>query len=607
MKGSRATCFLLIATVVCSLSVVLVLRYIESTRLVLSKSNPGSINYVLQTYRNIDSLQDSLGQLLLEQDPAAQASTWSAIQTRFDIVWAGVFQIESVMSPGKEAVLDSKEILLSNINTFLQSREAAMSLLTAPERPIVESMLDETRQLTSLAYALGIEYFSHVADARDELNAKLDKFYRYLWVSSLLLLLTASLLIAQLLRLNNVSRKMFKDARHSEEQLAQVVEELRSGRMEQKAKDSFLAAASHDLRQPLHALGLFVNALENKVPGTEGRVILDKIKQSTEALNSLFNSLLDISRLDAGVVEVSVRHFKIGEILDNLKEEFAPMAEQKNLSLQLQGSDKAVYTDEILLNRVLRNLIDNAIVHSTGGCVQVSCLPKGPNLQITVTDEGPGIPLDEQTHVFLEYYQLDNPERDRSKGLGLGLSIVKRLCQLLNIELTMDSTPGKGTTFELLVPAGQLESIESVQIVDSQTSSHYDFSGQLVLVIDDERDVLQGMEMILDETNCQTMAVDSELAARDLIVERNLTPSIIIADYRLREGRTGLQAVESIREELNDDLPAIIVTGDTSPERVREVAESGMLLMHKPVIPARLFHALNQMLFEAQAPEADSI
>jgi len=579
----------------------MVMVQMEHTRIRLLKSSPGSINFLIQGYRNINVLQDRISELLgSEGDRLTAEEKWHQAQLQFDIVWSS-FSVVHITAPGESTALPAQASLVRMGKEFLSAYDELFSSNKIPQEQLLLRVLRDTRELTESNYKLGNQYFAGASRFRDETNENLGQLYRYLWISAALLLVTASLLIWQLFKLLSTSTRMFQDARSSEAQLSQVVDELRSGRMEQKAKDSFLAAASHDLRQPLHALGLFVNALENKVLVPEGPVILDKIKQSTAALNSLFNSLLDISRLDAGVVEVDPEHFSVGNLLDNLNEEFAQLAGKQGLGFEINYDNGVAYTDPLLLGRILRNLVDNAIVHSVSGSVRLSCAQKGKSLMITVTDEGPGIPFSEQAHIFSEYYQLDNPERDRSKGLGLGLSIVKRLCDLLQIELEMESVLSVGTRFTLKVPAGEREALV-VNVEPERGAVHqFDFQGQLILVIDDERDVRDGMELILSQVNCSVLLAESSEAARELIVEQDLIPDLIIADYRLREGRTGLQAVEEIREELNEEVPAFVITGDTSPERVREVAESGMQLMHKPVVPARLFQMLGSLLGETQS------
>jgi len=384
-----------------------------------------------------------------------------------------------------------------------------------------------------------------------------------------------------------------------------LVDELRSGRLEQKAKDSFIAAASHDLRQPLHALGFFLGALDRHVRDTEGRYALEEAKQCTSALNSLFNSLLDLSRLDAGVVDVIVDDFDLGVILEQLQQEMAPAAKEAGVSLRVDVVSVYVHTDVILLGRIIRNLLDNALLHSRATAISILVDHYESTVSITVSDNGRGIPENEQHDIFSEYYQLENPNRDRSKGLGLGLSIVKRLSQLLEYGLTLTSSPGVGTTFVLTVPAG-VRKPEGLQGSDSTAPIMFGrmVEDRLIAVIDDEENIRLGMEIMLGSFGCQVMTAGSAEELIDAVRERDELPACLIADYRLRNNETGDDAIHAVRVALEAQIPAMIITGDTSPGRVSEAVDSGFRLMHKPVEPEALLAAIQQMMAEAPAETA---
>lgn len=600
MNSRHFVYLLLAAALVCAISVLLVMSSINTTRLQLQQAKPGAFNYIMQSDRSFDRLSQSLIAFGGQTDEAAKAALWKEARSRFDIVWS-TFTVFDIRDPVTKKPLPSSVTLAADVRVFLDDHDKIFSTKTPPSTELTEAAIESIRILSSKLYKMGLELFNRTNSFRDGLSERMDGLYRYFWMFGLLLIVTGAMLIIQLFRLINHSTLLFNEARDSEKRLATVVEELRSGKKEQKAKDSFLAAASHDLRQPLHALGLFVNALENKVRIPDGLIILDKIKQSTAALNSLFNSLLDISRLDAGVVEVSRQHFYVDSLLQSLTEEFGEVAAERNLAFSVEHDSQIACTDYVLLGRILRNLIDNAVVHTREGKVSVSCVQNNEGLVITVSDTGPGIPVEEHDSIFSEYYQLNNPERDRSKGLGLGLSIVHRLSDLLNIKVSLKSKPNEGTSFELIVPAGRAALVIDDTAAIEAVKDQIDFQGLLVLVIDDEKDVREGMELILEQVNCAVVSVESAEAAQHLIVENDLEPALIIADYRLREGKTGDEAIALVREELNSDIPALIVTGDTSPERVREAAGSGMKLLHKPVSPAELIAVVESHLPQATA------
>lgn len=360
------------------------------------------------------------------------------------------------------------------------------------------------------------------------------------------------------------------------------------------AKNNFLAAASHDLRQPLHALGLFLSVLERRLTDSENLDVLQKIKHSSEALNTLFNSLLDISRLDAGVVEVVPQTFVIKDLLANLRDEFTQLALDKSLTVDIEITEFVVKTDPVLLARILRNLLHNAITHTESGKVTVKCKKLDDMVHIEVCDTGPGIPTQEHDAVFSEYYQLEKKINSSSGGLGLGLSIVKKLVALLDINLSMRSAVGHGSTFEVVIPKGELHDIAQPSI-----PAHYrKLAGHQILFIDDEADIRDGLRLILDAFDCKTVTAESAASALNLLTEQNMEPDIMIVDYRLNDGLTGTAAIELVREHFARAIPAIIVTGDTSKSRLRDAMNTGCRLLHKPVGATELIKTIAAVLDE---------
>ncbi len=359
------------------------------------------------------------------------------------------------------------------------------------------------------------------------------------------------------------------------------------------AKSRFIAAASHDLRQPLHALGLFQDALEPHID-TSGRQHLERMRQSIAALDGLFDSLLDISRLDAGVVDVEPKHVELRQLVETLIEEFHGDAVDKGLSLSHTCSDAVAYVDRVILMRIVRNFLSNALHYTDNGSISVRCSRHDQNhLRIEVADTGCGIPLQEQEHVFSAYYQLHNPERDRTKGLGLGLSIVKRLCRLCGFELMIDSRSGIGSTFTVVVPAG-----DSRKVFTPTMPSAWELRGRLVAVIDDEQDILDSMGIVLERWGCDTVLAESADQAVAELVARNEVPSIIVADYRLRDQQTGVDAIAALRAALRTEIPALLISGETAPERLKKVAATGLRLLQKPVLPGELRAALHQEIID---------
>ncbi|SEA66324.1 Signal transduction histidine kinase [Thiothrix caldifontis] len=361
------------------------------------------------------------------------------------------------------------------------------------------------------------------------------------------------------------------------------------------AKDKFLAAASHDLRQPLHAQGLYLDAIETYVH-PKGVAHLQALRRTNDALSNLFNSLLDVSRLNAGIVEVQLNHTRLLEIVQPLHEEFKTHAAEKDLSLLLDCPNLTVFTDPLLLGRILRNLLANAVRYTQRGSITLTCQATANDaVRIAVQDTGIGIPANEQANIFDEYYQLDNPERDRSKGLGLGLAIVKKLADLLGLTLTCESRVGSGSTFALDVPQGDVSLLYQMPSVASTVH----VAGVHVLVIDDEREILHSMAFLLKSWGCLTITAESAAEALEKINQTGLQPDLIMADYRLREGKTGAEAITAVRQYCQRAIPAMLITGDTSEERLREARASGLYLLHKPVAPSRLRTVMNQLLKQA--------
>jgi len=357
------------------------------------------------------------------------------------------------------------------------------------------------------------------------------------------------------------------------------------------AKNKFIATASHDLRQPLHALGLYLDVLEAKVQTSAQQALITKIKNSSNALSVLFNSLLDLSRLDAGVVDVEPIHFKIDPLLTSLREEFEEVAADKSLSISVDNSDETVFTDAVLLERILRNLIQNAVTYTEQGSVEVRCAVQGTVLCIDIADTGPGIPQYEQNAIFSEYYQLEHEGNRPTIGLGLGLAIVRRLVDLLDVKFDLQSEIGKGSVFTLQLALGDAKSI----VESPAHSANSELSGQTVLIIDDDADILDGMRHVLLGHGCTPIAALSASEAIELLTERDVVPSMIVADYRLENGQTGDVAIALVREEFNTDIPAIIVTGDTSADRLKEATNSGFRLLHKPVQPDELVSVISSI------------
>jgi signal transduction histidine kinase/CheY-like chemotaxis protein len=356
------------------------------------------------------------------------------------------------------------------------------------------------------------------------------------------------------------------------------------------AKSRFFAAANHDLRQPLHALGLFATTLRNSIMEASKRQLVEQIQNSIESLESLFDDLLDISRLDAGQVKPRLEHFKASLVLDRIRTTYMPAASEKGLRLKVQRTDIMLFSDPALLFRILSNLVSNAIRYTSQGGILVGLRRQGEKVSVQVWDTGIGIPVDQQDKVFEEFYQLHNPERDRRKGLGLGLSTVKRVATLLECPLTLRSQPGRGSVFAVEVPLG-LEAQPYTHILTAEIKVPDLLANRTIVVVDDEASVRLGMQSLLESWGCNCIATPGAQEAIDQLHDK--APDFIIADFRLSDNKNGIEAVRALRAALGSNIPAVVLSGDTAVERLREVSAAGLTMLHKPLKAVRLRALLN--------------
>jgi signal transduction histidine kinase len=369
------------------------------------------------------------------------------------------------------------------------------------------------------------------------------------------------------------------------------------------AKSRFLAAASHDLRQPLHALGLFVAQLHGRVRANERRRIVARIDAALSAMNELFNALLDISKLDAGVLSPSITEFPIAKLLDRVDMTFTGAAREKGLSLRVVSSSAWVRSDFILLERIVFNLVSNAVRYTSSGGVVVGCRKRGVELRIEVRDTGTGIPQDQQQKIFGEFYRLGAPGGDGRSGLGLGLAIVDRLCRLLDHSVNLTSTLGKGSCFSIAVPlvAAQPEIVESTAPAHPPTDAS---NRKLVVVIDDDPLVLEGMGGLFRSWGYHLLVAGTDDEALAGVADGDRPPDLIVSDFHLPGGKTGIELIERLRRAFSAEIPAFLISGDTSPELLRQVRASGYQLMHKPVNPMTLHAMVSHVLREQQIARA---
>ena len=382
-----------------------------------------------------------------------------------------------------------------------------------------------------------------------------------------------------------------------------LVDKLKAQRDEidkiNRNKTRFLAATSHDLAQPLHAQGNFIAALRTRLTTTDQLELLDKIDASWRGIGELLDGLVDISRLDSGSVVVHRGPVDLGRLAATVVDEFAVAAREKSIDLTSDLEAIAAESDSALLARVLRNALSNAIKFTPpGGRVLVSLKSRDNRAVLTVDDDGVGIADDKQSEVFEEYVQLHNPERDRQKGLGLGLSIVRRLCAMLEIEMQLRSEPGVGTRISFVLEKSSAEA--GITELHSASLSSLRKS---VLVVDDDSSVLESMSLLLSDWGCEVYTAVSTDEAVLLLQTLGLAPDVMIVDMRLRGERTGLQCVDRVRQLTGTAVPALIMTGNVDAVGGEKIPDNTRVLM-KPVEAATLHAAIRRLALPADpAPE----
>ncbi len=385
------------------------------------------------------------------------------------------------------------------------------------------------------------------------------------------------------LRVSSVIRDV--TARHALER--ELIEARQQAERANRANTAFLAAASHDLRQPVQALSLLNGALRRTVENPLAKEMVESQQHSLDAMTNLLNSLLDISRLDAGAIEPEIEDFPMRRLIDRLSSEFGRQASQKGVRFSGGDCEKTVRSDPNLLAEILQNLVSNAIRYTdAGGEVRVGCTPAGRRLQIDVVDTGLGIEADELENIFREFHQVKH-QGSEVEGFGLGLAIVRRLSDLLDVEIDVESTPGVGSRFTAFVPLAEAEIVDDDEAVDLPVEEAEDISGR-VLLIEDDQQVAGAWSLLLAAEGFVVDRAESANDVRELLKGGHGCPDLVISDYHLADGSTGVEAVSIVREFYSQDVPTFIVSGDTTHvvEPARSVPNS--LLMRKPVDTERL-------------------
>jgi two-component system, sensor histidine kinase len=368
----------------------------------------------------------------------------------------------------------------------------------------------------------------------------------------------------------------------------------------------FLAAASHDLRQPVHAIALFVAALQTEPLTGRAHTLVERLDRSLSGLDELFNRLLDISRLDAGALQPSRSTFAIDGLLRPLEARFGQVAADRGLRLRVHAGRTAwVDSDAALLVEMLMNLLSNAFRYTARGGVLLAARRRGGRLLLQVWDTGAGIPRDRLETIFEEFVQLDNPSHDRRRGLGLGLAIVQRLSIALDHPVSVRSQLGHGSVFTISVP---LVAAPPEAAPADETTGCVDIGGLLALVVDDEIDILVATESLLSAWGCFVLPARSTAEALQRLDVSERYPDLLITDHRIGDGQTGFEVIEAVRRAMPMPIPVLMWSGDADPALARRAREAGLLHLDKPIDPRRLRSVLDTVArgLRAQDPDVDA-
>ncbi|MEH2563083.1 MASE1 domain-containing protein [Bradyrhizobium sp. AZCC 2289] len=376
-----------------------------------------------------------------------------------------------------------------------------------------------------------------------------------------------------------------------------VAERTQELELANAAKSRFLAMASHDLRQPLHALGLFVAQLRTPLKSGERTKTIELVDATRKEMDEMLNSLLDMSKLDAGILIPTITEFPIARLLQKIETTFDQATRERGLRLRVRRSDAWVRSDAMQLERILLNLVSNAVRYTLRGGIIVGCRRRGEMLRIEVWDSGPGIPEDQKQNIFGEFFQLAARGRNRYGSMGLGLAIVDRLRLLLNHPIDLASTVGRGSRFAILVPMAD-ECVRSTEPIDPPHPAAFAVEGKVVLVITDAPIVREGTGGLLGRWGYSVFTAGSDEAALIRLAERQQRPDLIISDYHLANGKTGIRAIEQINAAFGSTIPAILISGDTAPEPARDAKDRGYILLHKPVDPMRLRAVMHELFMD---------
>ena len=367
------------------------------------------------------------------------------------------------------------------------------------------------------------------------------------------------------------------------------------------SKTRFLAAASHDILQPLNAASLSISTLADLQTTKEGKVLAKQVENALMTMDELLKTLLDISKLDSGVMKPDIRDVLLDDLFSNLRADFEPAATERGLRIRFRRSNQVVTTDRMMLRRILQNIVSNAVNYTPSGGILISARKRGTRVRIDIVDTGIGISEDSLQHVFEEFYRGSQPKSLQQNiygGLGLGLSIVQRMSAALGHELSVKSVPGKGTSFTLYLPvsnAGTATREDAVSPPEHRFQVNT-ILGARILLLENDPAVIEAMDSLLARWQCSTRIASQHDEVEELLGHGTWRPDIVLADQHLNNGDLGTEIVSTLRHDLGQDLPVIIITADPNDELKQEASALNAELMRKPVKPAELRALISNLL-----------
>ena len=412
-------------------------------------------------------------------------------------------------------------------------------------------------------------------------------FYQHdgeLYVFSALIVVFVSLYFAYAKNMQNTLITSIEQRFENQQLVKDLTLQTQIAEQANRDKSRFLAATSHDLRQPLHSLGLFLHVLKEKQSTEEQKELMQHMEKSQQALSDQLNAIIDITRMDAGELELNKQSFQLKEFIEGIVSEFSLIAEQTNSQIRTHLSDDWIHTDKLLFARIVRNFISNVIQHSPGSTLLIASRHRGSHFELRFIDNGLGIAETNQDVVFSEFYQLNNPERDRNKGLGLGLSIVKRLSALLGMNVKLTSRLNHGSNFTLSWNYDAPDISAEHRVLHLNRDRDIDLSGLFIVIVDDDDENLSAMKAILQLWGCEILIANRE---EDLMNELQSieypTPDMLLIDFRLRDGMNGINTIRAIRKHFAQSVPATIITGDTTMDIESQMIGKYCYLLYKPL------------------------